>query len=83
VPSVHARDARPEHPHPLVVACLSVLVVRAVGVLRHYTSQDPSGNVISNGPFERLLIALPYRGVALLFLTGMLFLLWRLLPPLR
>lgn len=69
--------------HPLVVACLLLIGIRALALVLHFTSRDPNGNPVSASPFESLLIAIPYHGWILLTTAGVLLLLWTLLPRLR
>lgn len=69
--------------HPLVVACLALIGVRALGLVFHFFANDPNGNAITASPLNTLIVALPYHGAVLLTTTGVLLLLWKLLPKAR
>jgi hypothetical protein len=69
--------------HPLTVAGLSLIGVRALGLVVHFCINDPNGNAIAASPFNSLLIALPYHGVVLFTTIAVLLTLWKLIPPAR
>lgn len=69
--------------HPLLLAGVSLIVARGVGLCLHFTATDPNGNAISASPGQSLLIALPYHGAFVLSTVLALLVCWKLLRPLR
>lgn len=66
--------------HPLALACLLLIVARALGLILHFCANDPNGNAIAASPFNSLLVALPYHGAVLLTTAAVLLLLWKIFP---
>ena len=69
--------------HPLALAGGLLIAARALGLVLHFTSQDPNGNVLSASPAQSLLIALPYHGAFVLTTVLVLLVAWKCLRPAR
>lgn len=74
---------RPLAWHPLLLSGALLISVRALGLFLHFTSRDPTGNVISSSPGHSLLIAMPYHGEVVVGAILLLLLGWRVVPPIR
>lgn len=80
------RSSSPLRPlawHPLLLSGALLMAVRALGLFLHFTSRDPTGNLISSSPGQSLLIALPYHGEVVVGAILLVLLGWRAVPPLR
>ena len=68
---------------PLLLIGVLLIVVRSAGLILHFFSRDPDGNVIAASPLASLMIALPYHGVAVLGLVAGFWLAWKVAWPIR
>ena len=82
MPSPAAPSSLPRW-HPLVVACGSWIAARAIGLGWYFCAADQNGNAISASPLNSLIVALPYHGAVVLTTSGILLLLWKLIPQVR